>query len=184
MNIAGVDVVCKRLDAGGSQVGWQVFRSGEHLGDVLRDTRSTDSKIAGTRLRRAGKGAVCWKAQVPRTEWDYPTNRDGDRMKKWGRTAGQLQHCFRRRLSPGAIRATMGSPRGCNRSAAGMGKRRAGGIMIDELLNQHEIEVLESVFRDAECFRMAAGRVECQTPEDAGLAREYEAIRVKLGVPG
>lgn len=38
------------------------------LGHVLRERRSTDSRIAGTRLRREGKGAVEWSAEVPREQ--------------------------------------------------------------------------------------------------------------------
>lgn len=40
------------------------------LGRVVRVRRSTDSKIAGTRLRRSGKGATAWRAEVPREHWD------------------------------------------------------------------------------------------------------------------
>ncbi|MGH2899873.1 MAG: hypothetical protein ACRDMZ_14460 [Solirubrobacteraceae bacterium] len=40
------------------------------LGEVVRDVRSTDSRIAGTRFRRPGKGAVVWRAEVPREQWD------------------------------------------------------------------------------------------------------------------
>lgn len=38
------------------------------LGEVERHTRSTDSRIAGTRLHREGKGAPCWRALVPRSQ--------------------------------------------------------------------------------------------------------------------
>jgi len=34
------------------------------LGEVERHTRSTDSRIAGTRLHREGKGAPCWRADA------------------------------------------------------------------------------------------------------------------------
>lgn len=34
------------------------------LGEVRREYRSTDSRIAGTRLRRVGKGATAWSARV------------------------------------------------------------------------------------------------------------------------
>lgn len=40
------------------------------LGEVRRERRSTDSKVAGTRLRRQGKGAPCWRAVVPAEQAD------------------------------------------------------------------------------------------------------------------
>lgn len=36
-----------------------------YLGRVRRGWRSTDSKLAGTRLRRPGRGATVWHAEVP-----------------------------------------------------------------------------------------------------------------------
>jgi hypothetical protein len=38
------------------------------LGFVRRETASTDTQIAGTRLRRPGKGRTVWRAEVPREE--------------------------------------------------------------------------------------------------------------------
>lgn len=38
------------------------------LGRVLRVTRSTDAAIKGTRLRRAGKGAIAWEAEIDRAQ--------------------------------------------------------------------------------------------------------------------
>lgn len=56
------------------------------LGHVVRGTRSTDSRIAGTRMRREGKGAVVWTARVPSRQWEG------------GRTVGlparELQGCM------------------------------------------------------------------------------------------
>lgn len=61
------------------------------LGRVVRDTRSTDSRIAGTRMRRPGKGAVVWRAEVPR--------------EQWGRGAGGLPRgCLQGDATPGAFR--------------------------------------------------------------------------------
>lgn len=40
------------------------------LGQVERITISTDSRIAGTRLRRPGKGRAGWRAIVPRADFD------------------------------------------------------------------------------------------------------------------
>lgn len=61
------------------------------LGRVVRDRRSTDSRIAGTRLRRPGKGAVVWRAEVPRAQWIHGTGM---------MPAGQLQGC----MKPGEFR--------------------------------------------------------------------------------
>lgn len=41
---------------------YAVDRDGKHIGNVIRSRRSTDSRIAGTRPRREGKGATTWKA--------------------------------------------------------------------------------------------------------------------------
>lgn len=38
------------------------------LGFVRREVASTDSRIAGTRLRRSGKGRTVWRAEAPRDE--------------------------------------------------------------------------------------------------------------------
>lgn len=56
------------------------------LGHVVRGTRSTDSRIAGTRMRRVGKGAVVWRARVPSKQWDH--GRDA------GMPARELQGCM------------------------------------------------------------------------------------------
>jgi len=47
---------------------------GTVLGSVCQSTRSTDSRIAGTRLRRAGKGAISWFACVPDELRERPTD--------------------------------------------------------------------------------------------------------------
>lgn len=58
------------------------------LGHVIRGRRSTDSKIAGTRLRRVGKGATEWAAEVPRDDW---LQNAGDLLPR-----RQLQGCYDR----------------------------------------------------------------------------------------
>lgn len=72
----------------------RVLGGGPLLGYVRPDTRSTDSRIAGTRLRRQGKGARVWRAEVPRSQWDHRRGRDGERILSTPKTAGQLQHCY------------------------------------------------------------------------------------------
>lgn len=68
-----------------------VTDEGVELGEVVRDRRSTDTRIAGTRLRRPGKGAIVWCAEVPRAQWDHPrSQRTGERFTNQPKTAGQL----------------------------------------------------------------------------------------------
>lgn len=42
-----------------------VMLDGRLLGEVYRITQSTDTQIAGTRLRRAGGGRPGWRARAP-----------------------------------------------------------------------------------------------------------------------
>jgi len=58
---AGYDVVAvgAGMDGGPMEVA---------LGFVRREVASTDSRIAGTRLRRPGKGRTVWRAEAPRDE--------------------------------------------------------------------------------------------------------------------
>lgn len=58
---AGYDVVAVGA-------GWDGGPMEVALGFVRRETASTDSSIAGTRLRRPGKGRTVWRAEVPREE--------------------------------------------------------------------------------------------------------------------
>ena len=76
---------------------YSVEAGGVVLGHVVRSTRSTDSTVGGRggRLRRPGKGAVVWHAEVPREQWDHPRHsQTNERLASSPRTAGQLAHCY------------------------------------------------------------------------------------------
>lgn len=48
-----------------SQPLYGVLLHGRLLGEVYRITQSTDTRLAGTRLRRVGRGRPGWRARAP-----------------------------------------------------------------------------------------------------------------------
>lgn len=69
--------------------------AGEVIGEIHRVTRSTDTKIPGTRLRRPGKGAIAWRWRLAST---FPLWRtDGERDTRREAVEGLIeQHLIRK----------------------------------------------------------------------------------------
>lgn len=69
---------------------WEVRHDGRLLGRVVRYTGSHDRKIAGTRLRSAGRRRTLWAATTPNGHTDYWREHDtrADAIRVLLNTAG------------------------------------------------------------------------------------------------
>jgi len=63
---------------------YDVFRDDRHLGQIESGTRSTDTMIPGTRMRRQGKGAPAFFEVGDRYRVPYDRRRDAARALERG----------------------------------------------------------------------------------------------------